>query len=64
MVEVRRETAGRAPRVSLIETAEVGRCGLGERERRKLRERLLLREVREWRQGEERRERREVRAVQ
>jgi hypothetical protein len=53
------------PRVSLIETAELGCCKLGEKERRKLKERLLVRQVREWRNIEEpKRDRRDLKPLQ
>lgn len=46
IVEVKKENPGRVPHVSMIETAEVGSCRLGAKERKKLKERLLMRQVR------------------
>ena len=38
--------------MSMVETAETGRWRLGERDKKKIKERLLVRQVREWPQTE------------
>jgi hypothetical protein len=63
-VEVKKENSGRVPRVSMLETAEMGNRWLGEKERRKIKERLFMRQVREWNGTEEpKRDRRDLRAL-